>query len=138
MWLSFLGATLLNDFMKNVAADCLANNTNILYSTVRFIDKDSESFLAWAKEPFACVIFNLHVEHTAHHIAVGALALRRLINRASQYGGSYYLTYHRFASRDEILACYPQFPQLLKMKKRLDPDEVFVSDWYRHYKGMFG
>jgi len=126
----------LSQFMSNVAADCRANQTNILYSTVRFVERDTESFLAWAKQSYACVIFNLHVDHTAHDIASGAVALRRLINRAVAYGGSYYLTYHRFASKDEVLACYPQFPQMLSAKLRLDPNEVFQSDWYRHYKAM--
>ena len=35
-------------------------------STARcaLIEQDHESFLAWARKPYACVIFNLHIEHT--------------------------------------------------------------------------
>lgn len=50
---------------------------------------------------------------------------------------SYYLTYHKFATRDQILACYPQFPEFLRLKRRYDPEERFQSDWYRHYRRMF-
>ena len=53
-------------------------------------------------------------------------------------GGSYYLTYHRFATRKQVEACYPRFKEFLELKLTYDPDELFQSNWYRHYKQMFG
>ena len=53
------------------------------------------------------------------------------------HGGSYYLTYHRWATRKQVETCYPQFPEFLRLKRRHDPEERFQSDWYRHYKAMF-
>ena len=42
------------------AADLLrSNRTTVIYGTVRVIEKDDESFLAWGKESYACIIFNL-------------------------------------------------------------------------------
>jgi hypothetical protein len=52
-------------------------------------------------------------------------------------GGSYYLTYHRFARRDQVESCYPQFAEFLREKKARDPQERFQSEWYRHYRTMF-
>jgi len=37
-----------------------------------------------------------------------------------------------------VEVCYPQFPEFLRAKRRYDPQERFQSDWYRHYKRMFG
>jgi FAD/FMN-containing dehydrogenase len=128
----------LIDFMDEARADFLAHKIPIIYGTIRMIEKDDESFLAWAKEPYACIIFNLHVEHTAESLQSSADAFRRLIDMAIARGGSYYLTYHRFARRDQVERCYPQFAQFLAMKRRYDPDERFQSDWYRHYRDMFG
>jgi hypothetical protein len=31
-------------------------------------------------------------------------------------------------------ACYPQFRRFLRLKMEHDPDEVFQSNWYRHYR----
>jgi hypothetical protein len=36
-----------------------------------------------------------------------------------------------------VLACYPQFPEFLRRKRQHDPEELFQSDWYRHYRQMF-
>ena len=124
-------------FMKEVRDDFRKNNVNVVYGTIRLIERDDESFLAWAKQPYACIIFNLHTVHTPEGLEHSATALRRLIDMAIRRGGSYYLTYHKYATREQVLACYPQFPAFLRLKKRYDPEERFQSDWYRHYKTMF-
>jgi hypothetical protein len=80
------------------------------------------------------VIFNLHVDHDPRGIATSAEAFRRLIDIAIHHGGSYFLTYHRHATREQVLACYPAFGEFLAAKQRHDPEEVFQSDWYRHYR----
>jgi FAD/FMN-containing dehydrogenase len=103
---------------------------------VRLIEKDDESFLAWAREPWACVIFNLHVEYTPAALASAGDAFRALIDAGIAHGGSYYLTYHRWARRDQVERCYPQMHEFLALKRQHDPDERFQSTWYRHHKAM--
>ena len=78
----------------------------------------------------------MHVTHTPPGIEHAQAAFRRLIDRAIQHGGTFYLTYHRFATREQLLVCYPQFPQFLHAKRRYDPEERFQSDWYRHYRRL--
>ena len=63
-------------------------------------------------------------------------AFRRLIDMAIKRGGSYFLTYHKYARKDQVLACYPQMPEFLGLKQKFDPGELFQSDWYRHYREM--
>ena len=65
------------------------------------------------------------------------MGLTRLIDRAIEYGGSYFLTYHRWADRRQVETCYPQMADFIKLKKHYDPHEMFQSDWYRHYRHMF-
>ena len=83
------------------------------------------------------MIFNLHLGHNAVGLEKGKADFLRLIDRGIQYGGSYFLTYHRWATREQVLKCYPRFIDFLKLKKKYDPKERFQSDWYRHYKKMF-
>jgi len=126
----------LERFMADVREDARRNKTEIIYGTVRLIEQDKESFLAWAKKPYACVIFNLHVVHTPEGIRRAADAFRRLIDIGIRHGGSYFPTYHKYATRKQE-TCYPQFADFLKLKRKHDPAEVFQSDWYRHYRKMF-
>lgn len=127
----------LTSFMEDVRRDFREHDVNLIYGTLRFIEKDDETFLPWARERYVCVIFNLHTQHDPAAVKKTTRDFRRLIDRGIQYGGSYFLTYHRWASREQVLACYPQFPEFLRLKRKYDPEERFQSDWYRHYRVMF-
>jgi FAD/FMN-containing dehydrogenase len=128
---------LLKGFLDEAREDFRKNKVELIYGTVRLIERDDESFLPWAKEPYACTIFNLHTVHSPEGLQRSADAFRRLIDMAARRGGTYYLTYHRYATRKQVEACYPQFAEFLRLKKKYDPEERFQSDWYRHYKTMF-
>ena len=104
------------------------NTVRMIYGTIRLIERDEESFLAWAKEPYACVIFNLQTVHSAQGVEQSTQAFRRLIDLAIGYSGGYYLTDHRFATRKQVQTCYPQFPEFLRLKRKYDPEERFQSD----------
>ena len=104
---------------------------------IRLIEPDRESFLAWADRPYACVVFNLHVPHSPAGLEAAQADFRRLIDRGLERGGSFFLTYHRWAGRAQVARAYPQFPEFLRLKWRYDPDERFQSDWYRHYRALF-
>jgi FAD/FMN-containing dehydrogenase len=127
----------LPNFLRQAAALLRSNRTTVIYGTVRLIEKDDESFLAWAKESYACIIFNLLTFHTPTGIESSARSFRGLIDSAIAGGGSYYLTYHKFAKPEQVVACYPQFKQFVNLKRKYDPTERFQSDWYRHYRRVF-
>jgi len=122
----------LTAFMATVREDFLRHKVDFIYGTIRLIRRDEDAFLAWARDDHACVIFNLHVDHHASGLSRARLAFQRLIDRAIDFDGSYFLTYHRFARRDQLLRCYPEMPEFLRLKRSVDPDERFSSDWYRH------
>ncbi len=124
-------------FMAKVRQDFIEHHVDMTYGTIRFIEKDNDTFLAWAKEPSVCIVCNLHVRHTDEGKQKAAMDFRRIIDRAIEFGGRYYFTYHRWATRKQVETCYPQFVDFLRLKKKYDPQECFQSEWYRHYKTMF-
>jgi FAD/FMN-containing dehydrogenase len=126
----------LPKFLAQAAELLRSNRTVVIYGTVRLIEKDDESFLAWAKQPYACIIFNLLTLHTPEGIETSARSFRGLIDLAIARGGSYYLTYHKFAKPEQVMTCYPQLKQFLSLKRNYDPAERFQSDWYRHYRKL--
>jgi len=126
----------LPDFLAQAAELLRSTRTIVIYGTVRLIEKDDESFLAWAKESYACVIFNLLTLHTPAGIEASTRSFRGLIGLAIPRSGSYYLTYHKFAKPEQIMTCYPQFKQFLDLKTKYDPSDRFQSDWYRYYRKL--
>jgi len=123
----------LATFMCRVREDARRYDMNIIYGTIRLIEKDDESVLAWAREDWACIVFNLHVDHCPSGIRKAEHDFRRVIDRAADLDGSYYLTYHRWATRDQVERCHPRMREFLDLKHVYDPDGTFTSDWYEHH-----
>jgi FAD/FMN-containing dehydrogenase len=120
----------IGELLARLRRDFRRDHTNVIYGTVRLIERDAESFLAWAREPWACVVFNLHVDHTERGLSRARAEFRDLIDRALELGGSYYLTYHRFATAGQVRRAHPRIDAFVAEKRRRDPRETFSSDWY--------
>ena len=133
-----------------VPRDCLAifvdkvrqwlreTSADVIYGTVRLIRKDEEAPMTWAKESYACLILNLHVNHSEEDIQRNQRIFSGLIDLAIAEGGSFYLTYHKWFSKQQLLAAYPQIYTFMARKRELDPDELFTSDWFEYVKEMVG
>ncbi len=128
----------LDAFLGLIGDDCRRHDVDLIYGTVRVIERDRETVLAWARESWACVVLNLHVRHDADGKARMRRDMRRLIDRALQFGGSFYLTYHRAARADQLRAAYPRLDEWLGAKRRIDPAGVLASDWYRALLATLG
>ena len=124
----------LAEFMGAASEELKRRGANVIYGTIRLICEDEETFLNWAKRPYACIVFNLHFEHTEYGIERVGDDLRCLIDLATERDGSYFLTYNRFATPEQLTRCYPQFGDFLALKDRYDPEGIFSSDWHRAYR----
>ncbi|MGD9691022.1 MAG: FAD-binding oxidoreductase [Phycisphaerales bacterium] len=120
----------LVDFLKDAAAMLTRRQAPVIYGTIRLIQADDLTLLAWARQVFACVIFNLHVDRSNEGMARVAPAFGDLIDLAIDRGGSFYLTYHRFATRAQIERAYPGMEAFRALKRAWDPGRVFASDWH--------
>ena len=118
-------------FMESARAAMLATGANVVYGTVRLIEAERETALPWAIQDWACVIFNLLVEHSPMGLESAKTQFRALIDRALDEGGRYYLTYHRWARRDQLERAYPEMRGFLALKDGCDPRGVFDSEWLR-------
>ncbi|MCH2134192.1 MAG: FAD-binding oxidoreductase [Phycisphaerales bacterium] len=133
----YVRAESLIPLMVDVRRDFVKHQVDMTYGTIRFIEPDTESFLPWATERLVCIVCNLHIVHTPEGLEKARADFRRIIDRVIEHGGRFFLTYHRWATREQVETCYPKFRDFLAAKLRYDPDRRFQSDWYRHYAGLF-
>lgn len=124
-------------FMQKARSILRSFGTEVIYGTIRAILRDQVSYLPWAKDDYVCIIFNLRTIHTQSGLERTANTFRALIDAGRESAGSFFLTYHRYATVEQVEDCYPKFRDWLSMKKLYDPDEIFTSSWYVHYRDAF-
>ncbi|CAN5424570.1 FAD-binding oxidoreductase [soil metagenome] len=122
----------LAPFMKRAASLLRDERANVIYGTVRMIEQDKETFLAWATQPWACIIFNLHVDHDHASLQAISNVFRKLFQLTIQFGGKYYLTYNKFAASNQLQSCYPRISEFINLKRKYDPSFRFNSDWFNY------
>ena len=125
-------------FLEALRLELRARRADVIYSTLRLIEAERETALPWARERWACLVLNLHTAHDLGALSRAAATFRALIDCALEQGGTYYLTYHRWARRDQVERGHPRLRALLGEKLAWDPLERFTSDWYRHHRRLLG
>jgi FAD/FMN-containing dehydrogenase len=136
IWELYVPRAELISFLEEARRLFLRSETPLIYGTVRFIEQDKDSFLPWAQKRYACVIFTPHCSRQAAGLRKAGELCRQLEQAGLKRGGSFYLTYNRFAGKNEMAAAYPRFGEFLRLKDKYDPAGRFQSEWYRHYREM--
>lgn len=128
-------------FMSGLKQILSSHDTNLLSVTIRPIHKDSETGLPYAKfDGFAVVLYiNLLTFPQKFFserwgVERAKLWTKEIVDLVESLGGTFYLPYQRYISRDQLHRIYPEFAELTKMKSKYDPTNLFRSQFYETYK----
>jgi hypothetical protein len=127
----------LDKFVAEARARCEEWRVAVENFDVRSVLPEEDSFLRWARRQYTEVGIHL-AGLPAIGGAVRSVQLRReLIDAAIEAGGSFPIARTLDATRDQVAACYPELPSFLAEKRRIDPSEKLVNNWYRHHRSLF-
>jgi FAD/FMN-containing dehydrogenase len=118
-------------------ADCIEiippARAEFLNVTLRFVDADETAVLAFAPAPRIAAVMsfsqNISPEGEADMIRV----TERLIDRAVNLGGAFYLPYRLHARRDQVRAAYPRADNFAERKRFYDPKLLFRNAMWERY-----
>jgi hypothetical protein len=117
----YIPRTRFVNFMTAARRQVLATHANLVYGTVRLIEAESETLLRWAAQDYACVIFNLLVEHSPEGVARGQAQFRALIDCALAEGGLLLPDLPQMGQEGPDGAGLPRVPGVLAAKTAVRP-----------------
>ena len=120
-------------FIDDARAIMEAHRVNMLHNAIRFVPKNTEAFLSYATEDMLAVVLYINVETTDAGVARAALWTRSLAEAALARGGTYYLAYQRFPTRDQLRRAYPRIDEFFAKKLEYDPSRRFSNKFYEEY-----
>lgn len=121
------------DFLEICRAVIPASYQQFLNVTLRFVDSDPESWLAYAPEPRIAAVMSFSQEKTARAEADMARMTQALIDGMREIGGSYYLPYRPHARPDQFRDIYPRAQAFADAKRALDPRLLFRNNLWDQY-----
>ncbi|MEM8537032.1 MAG: FAD-binding oxidoreductase, partial [Pseudomonadota bacterium] len=112
-----------------------ASFQEFLNVTLRFVDRDPDSWLAYATVPRIAAVMSFSQEMTARAEADMARMTRELIDAVTAIGGTYYLPYRPHATVAQFTKAYPHAAEFAAAKRALDPDLIFRNNLWDQYLG---
>ncbi len=128
----------LAGFLEETRARCADWRTAIGGAEVRRTLPEDETALRWSRREYASITLRLAERCTIGGSVRSTQLRRELIDSAIARGGAFPIACTPEATREQTEACYPQLKTVLAEKRRIDPEEKLVNDWYRHYGSLLG
>ncbi len=108
----------------------------LLNVTLRWVEPDPDSLLAFAPGPRIAAVMLFSQEMTARAEADMARMTAALIDRVIGLGGAYYLPYRLHARLDQFTASYPSAHDFVAAKRAADPGLVLRNALWDRYMGV--
>lgn len=105
-------------------------NINLLNVTVRFVKKNNSTFLSYAKKDSFAFVLYLNQKTSSAELEKAKIWTQKITQEALDLGGSYYLPYHQWHTKEQFVEAYPRFEEFIKKKKKYDSQNLFHSTFY--------
>tara|TARA_Y100000590_G_scaffold216680_1_gene245438 strand:+ start:2990 stop:4462 length:1473 start_codon:yes stop_codon:yes gene_type:complete len=123
-------------FLDGLRVILTEQNVNLLGVTIRYVPKNSETFLTYGKkEAFSVVVYS-NQELSDQGLEKAKKMTMSLVDLALDNGGIYYLTYQKFYTKDQMKSAYPEIDQFFAKKLKYDPKELFINKFYNYYSNQ--
>jgi len=121
------------DFVRACREVIPASYQQLLNITLRYVNIDHDSVLAYAPEPRIAAVLLFSQEKTARGEADMARMTRALIDRVLDIGGTYYLPYRPHATVEQMSRGYPRAQEFAAAKRAVDRDLLFRNQLWDGY-----
>jgi FAD/FMN-containing dehydrogenase len=131
----FLPAGGLETYLVAARTIIPASRQDLLNVTLRYVEEDRTSVLAYARGPRVAAVLLFSQRMTRADEEDMAAMTQRLIDAALDAGGSFYLPYRLHARRDQLARAYPRLEEFRERKRRHDPGLLFRNSMWDRYLG---
>ncbi len=129
----FVAPERFGDFLA-ACRDVIPKSTlEFLNVTLRFVQKDETSLLAYAKTDRIAAVMSFSQRMNGDDEAEMMRVTEALIDRMGDIGGSFYLPYRLHARRDQVEKIYPNAARFAALKRQVDPGLLFRNALWDTY-----
>jgi FAD/FMN-containing dehydrogenase len=109
------------------------NGANLLNVTIRTVHEDTITALPYATGDMFGFVLYFNVKFIEKDNEILEKTTSDLIDVAQNAGGTYYLPYQLFYSKEQLRRSYADIDQFFAVKRKYDPIELFSNKFYQKY-----
>ena len=121
------------EFVDGLREVVLRSKANLLNVTIRTLHKDTITALPYAREDMFGFVLYFNVGFDDKDNSMLNQTTTDLIDAAEHAGGTYYLPYQLFYSKEQLRKSYPEIDNFFAAKKKYDPVGLFSNKFCEKY-----
>ena len=130
----FIPLDQFDSFVQRLGAIVQEHELNLLNVTIRYVNKDEEAMLSYAKDDMLALVCLFHSSLSAKGQEKMGNGIRQIIDEAIRHNGSYYLPYIAYPTKEQFQAAYDNYLLFFEKKAEYDPDGLFMNYFYEQYQ----
>lgn len=123
----------INDLKQVSPANDRNDDFKVHNITVRYAAKEDFTTLNYAKEDMLGLVVLIQHGLKEEEIANATSLIQSWTNLTLEHGGTYYLPYYRYQTKEQFRSSYPGWEEFEEEKLRKDPNNVFQNMFYEYY-----
>jgi len=123
----------MKNFVDGLRDVVQRNQANLINVTIRTVHKDAISALPYAKQDMFAFVLYFNVKFNVETNEILRKTTSDLIDVVQNVGGTYYLPYQLFYSREQLKKSYPEIDDFFATKRKYDPINLFSNKFYEKY-----
>jgi FAD/FMN-containing dehydrogenase len=130
---NFIPFDRMPEFVDGLRQIVQRNKANLLNVTIRTVHQDKVTAVPCAKQDMFGLVLYFNLQFNPRDCAILRETTVELIDRAEQAGGTYYLPYQLFYSKEQLRRAYPEIHDFFRAKRKYDPIGLFSKQFYEKY-----
>ncbi|WP_432355471.1 FAD-binding protein [Sporosarcina sp. A2] len=123
----------INDLKQVIPANDKKHDFKVHNITVRYAAHDDFTTLNYANKDMLGLVVLIQHGLKEEEIAQATSYIQSWTDLTLQHGGTYYLPYYRYQTKEQFRSSYPGWGKFKEEKSRLDPNTVFQNMFYEYY-----
>ncbi|ULL19991.1 FAD-binding oxidoreductase [Paenibacillus sp. H1-7] len=120
-------------FVESMKTVLRKEDMNLLNITVRYVNRDQEAVLSYAKEDMFALVCLFQTPLSAQGQQKAKQGVQAILDQVLKHGGTYYLPYASYPSMEQFHASYPRHKEFWAKKLEYDPNGLFMNYFYEQY-----
>ncbi len=129
----FIPVENFTSFVDGLREILRSEEINLLSTTIRYTPKDEMSFLSYTKKDSFTFVLYINQRLSQEGIKRAETWTQKMVDLALRLGGSYYLAYQLYPSKEQMRSVYPNADLFFEKKRFYDKNELFVNNFYNKY-----
>ena len=123
-------APYINDVRNLLEAE---EDFNLLNITIRYVEKNDHAVMSYAKDDMFALVLLINQGQSQQDIEETGRVIRKMIDITLEHGGSFYLPYYPYPTKEQLVAAYPLAEEFFAKKREFDPNERWMNLFYEEY-----